>query len=263
MSKFLYILFWISLICFSCKDDDLTLVKESELYCEENIVFSCNSIPTGDTYFKGKINCRGFCVSIPNDGYYSSDGVATSFTTPTSNPVLNSNVPINSTMYSLSISAPIFDNYIGITKDFEPSIQIFSPSIEFDSIVPDPIFFMDKFFQEGDLVMQSHSNISNIGAFDGWSFSISWSCVLLPGYDYYKKRDETYIPSTAGYLSPTQGRQDDLVFRLNEIKLERVGNISTYYLTFEIECDLYYGGDQEYYGRLEDGVFKTKVVIED
>jgi len=36
-------------------------------------------------------------------------------------------------------------------------------------------------------------------------------------------------------------------------------------ITFQIECDLYYEGlyhNNEFYGRLEDGEFKTKLVLE-
>jgi hypothetical protein len=259
--RFLLLLFSIFVIVFSCKEEEPDIQKQTEVYCAENMIFSCNEIPMGDVYFKGKINCKSFCISYPENDYWYQNGIGTEATTSTSDPVLNPNTPLNSTKYSFSIDPPIFDNYIGITKDFQPGVQIYTPSTPFDSIIPPPTYYLDKFVQEGDLPLIN----SNTDKFNGWHFDISWSCVFLPGYDYYKNKNESYVPAIGKYLSPSGGTQNDLIFNLKEVIIERDGNISTYYITFEIECDLYYyqgENNGEYFGRLDDGEFRTKIVIE-
>lgn len=257
-SNFFIALVLIFIFNLSCKKKEKSILKQTQEYCADNIIFSCNQIPQGDIFFKGKVNGNDFCISYTIDDYWYRNTIGIESTSSTFTPNLNPNSPVNSTNLSFVLSPPIYDNVVGISKDFQPSIRIRTPSIKSDSILTTMSFFLDEFVKEENLTLRD----SKIDKFQGWYFGISWSCVFIPGYEHYKKKDELYVPKVDSHLSPTTGRQgDNTFFKIKEVNLDRDGNISTYYITFEIECDLYFhNGD--YYGRLDDGEFKTKIIIE-
>jgi hypothetical protein len=248
------------LIFITCSKENLSLYEQTEEYCADNMIFSCKDETLGEVYFKGKINGERFCISSPNDNYWYYNGIGVNSTSSISNPTNSSNVVGTSTFFDFSISPPIYDNVIGISKDFSPRVNISTPWIS-DTIIHPDTYYLDEFVKEGNLQLKTSANDGS----SGWNFKINWSCVLLPGYSHYKNIDEQVVPTIAKHISPSGHPQDDPIFKISDMEIERVGNISTYYITFQIECDLYYEGlyhNNEFYGRLEDGEFKTKLVLE-
>lgn len=260
-----FILYSISIIIgiflfTTCSKENLSIYEQTEEFCADNMIFSCEDEILGEVYFKGEINGEKFCISSPNNNYWYYNGIGVNSTSSISNPTNNSNTVGTSTFFDFSISPPIYDNVTGISKDFSPKINISTPWIS-DTIIHPDTYYLDKFVKEGNLQLKTSANES----FSGWNFRINWSCVLLPGYSHHKSIDELVVPTIGKYISPSGHPQDDLVFKISDVEIERVGNISTYYITFLIECDLYYEGlyhKNEFYARLEDGEFKTKLVVE-
>lgn len=263
--KLIFIYFKVLLILLifaSCKNEDrpLSTREQTLANCMNDMVFTCDSSDLGNVYFKGKINGQDFCVSYPNNEYWYYNGIATQTVTSVDNPILNSGGSHISTFYDLSISPPIFDHAIGIPRDFSPRVQISSPST-LDSTAFKGIYYLEKYFKEGNLTMRNPS----IDKFNGWDFSISWGCVWIPGYGYYKEKDELNVPFENLWLSPIVESQNDMVFEISNLN---IGNDLTniyYDVTFKIECDLFFRDRIEgkpFYGRLEEGEFRTQIVVE-
>ncbi len=85
---------------------------------------------------------------------------------------------------------------------------------------------------------------------------------MFPGYDYYENRNK--IPVVGERLTPVVGEQSNVVFRVSEFERVETFNLIHYDITFEVECDLYFGSDSrlyDYFGRLDDGVFRTKFSV--
>ena len=238
---------------FACKKE-LTLDEKSQKYCDENMEFTCTE-PLGDFYFSGKINGEDFCVSADVDGYWMQNGIGTGTTTSTSDPTLSPGATPFGSFYNFGFVPPIIDNRA--TEDFAPFVTIWTPFIRDTTIYPD-IEYFKRFIKEGDLTLWESDKDRSTGFY----FSIAWNCVLLPGYDYYKETRPLAIPVVGNTLTPSFGKQDNAVFRISELKISGVPGFRVYDITFEIECDLYYDGTNgKYFGRLEDGIFKTQVVM--
>ena len=252
---------------FACKKE-LTLDEKSVKRCKENMEFTCTG-PLGDFYFSGKINGEDFCVSADMETLWDSgkpwisNGIWTGTTTPTSDPTLSPGATPFASYYAFSFNPPT-DNFngTGLSKEFAPRIEIQTPYI-LDSIVYPDIEYFKRFIKEGDLVLRSDDTKGATRA-SGFNFTIGWGCAMLPGYDYYKETRPLAIPQVGIGLTPLTGKQDNAVFRISELTISGVPGYRVYDITFEIECDLYYASannGHRYYGRLEDGIFKTQVVM--
>lgn len=222
------------------------------------MVFKCER-PLGEIYFEGKINGQDFCTSYPKNGTRLSNAIGTMATTSTENPVLEAGATRSSSFFSFIIIPPAIDELNGALEDFEPFVFIETPHIK-DSIIYPAHKYIDDFIKEGDLTMRSE----DVDKYSGFDFRIHWGCVMLPGYDYYYKKDPYQIPAVGEILTPSVGDQSDLTFRVSEFQRAERGDSIYYDITFEIACDLYYGSSSKaisYFGRLEDGVYRTMVAV--
>jgi hypothetical protein len=125
-----------------------------------------------------------------------------------------------------------------------------------DSTVYSHEYYIDRFFQEGILPIRSETMPNT----EGYEISIYWNCVYRPGYNYYAPRGISSIPTLGTGLSPKHGppaREERL--EITSLEKRVFDNTILYAITFELECDLYFGGNHqrgEYYGRLNEGVFR-------
>ena len=246
----------ISLVFITCKKEEPTIREKTEKYCNENMEFTCSET-LGEFYFSGKINGKDFCVSADVNGYWVDNGIYTETTTPTTDPTLSPNASPYATFFNFSFAPPLIDYQA--TADFAPTVTIKTPFI-LDSIIYPEIEYFNRFIKEGDLTLRD----KDMGKDSGFDFEIVWGCTFLPGYDYYKETRPLAIPGVGIGLTPSTGKQENAVFRISELKISGVPGYRVHDITFEIECDLYYWDstfDYRYYGRLEDGIFKTQVVM--
>ncbi len=256
MKKLFFNLF-ITISLLSCRED-LDLYEQSLKYCKENIEFTCTE-PHGEFFFKGKLNGKDFCVSKGVNDYWVLNDIGTETVTLTSNPVLSPDVTPQSSYFNFGFYPPIMDNWNGILEEFAPSVYIYTPSV-LDTTVLKASKYIDKFIQEGNLKLRD----KNTDKYSGFHFVISWGCVMLPGYEYYLEKDPTRIPVVGEGITPSTGVQKNSVFRVTSFEKKVTPDFIIYDITFEISCDLYYGSDSTdngYFGRLEDGVFKTQVIL--
>lgn len=261
--KYLLLIAIIYFVTFSCKQEPETFLEKTYVHCRDNMTFNCTSEPLGDNYFKGKLNGTDFCVSAAVDGYRAFHSIGTEATTSASNLVLSPNTSPISTFYSFYIIPPQFDPIASLSEDFLPFIFIRTPSIP-DSTRYSSIYYLDNFIKEGNINLQS----LEVDKFDGWYFAISWGCVLFPGYNHFKEKNEAEIPVVGESLVPFFDEQEDSTFKISQLNIERDGNLVTYDFIFEIECNLNYNSGHPFnpngkFGKLEDGVFKVKFTIED
>ncbi len=253
------LIFFSFLLLFSgsCKKEDDDMYDETLKYVKENMVFSCTE-PKGISYFSGKMNGVDFCVSDGVDGYWSYIGTATETITLASNPTIELGVTkSHASFYSFYLYPPILDNWHGIFEEFKPYVFLYTPYI-FDTITYSQKHYLDKFLKKGDLKLRKSWAE---GKEDGFYLLIGWGCVMLPGYDFYK--NQSVCPYIAANLSPSNGKQENTVFRISELEVEEQGEYIMYEVTFEISCDLYYDGahGNDYFGRLEDGIYKLNFSI--
>lgn len=145
----------------------------------------------------------------------------------------------------------------GLYEELTPIIHIQTPYI-IDSIIRTPQFYLDKFFNKGEYELAGETSDRT----STYLFNITWACVLNPGYAYYKKKDPYRIPTVGVGLSTLPGNQKKSKFIIQKSQLiEESGNLFLE-LEIEIECDLYFDSifeSYKYYGRLVDGVYKTRV----
>jgi len=241
------------LICFACnKEPDY--FEESIKYCKENFVTTCFK-PVGMFNFTGQINGNEFCVSNGVNDYWMLNGVATESVTSTQSPVLSPFTPVQSTFYTLGFYPPIFDNLNGISKELAPQVVIHSPHLP-DSLQHKQSYYIEKFFKKGDAKLRDKFT----DKFAAYNFGIYWACVMQPGYKYYYDKNPNMIPKVGVYLSPSFGIQSDASFRILEFTKTINDDLITYDITLQITCDLYYE-DKKYYGRLKNGVFKTRISL--
>lgn len=248
------------LFTLSCVREKLSIREESFVHCKENMLLECKINNQDSIYFKGKINGKPFCISSPSYGYQAYHSVGSIFLTSTNAPVLNPSTakPIE-TYYSFSISPPIINQYNGIQEDFWPEVTIRTPAIK-DSVVYPAFKYFDKFIRMGDQPLRGRWESSD----SGFYFAISWSCVMNPGLNYYIKHSPFRIPVVSPGISPVFGPRGRYKFKISEVEKEETALTITYHITFEVSCDLFYGGNSayvEYFGRLEDGIFKTTATI--
>lgn len=239
------------LVLVSCTEEDLSWEEKNEERCKEDMTFDCDYDEDDLTSFKGKLNGEEFCISAPYNGNINYYGIGTKTTTSTDNPVWSSeNIP-QSSYYALGIIPPIGGVNGSTLPNFAPLLRINTPTIQ-DSIIYTAEKYIEDFVKEGNLVLRD----KDVDEYSGFDFYIFWKCDMKPYYG-----DSETHPSVGFYLSPLKASQDDMVFRVSEIrKFEEPWSIK-YHITFEIECDLYYLNEGEYFGRLEDGAFKTVVEI--
>ena len=241
------------LACFACnKEPDY--YEESVRYCKDNFVITCAD-PIGALHFTGLINGRPLCVSEGTDGYWMQNGIATESVSSTQSPVLSPGTPTQSIFYTTGFYPPIFDNLNGILTEFSPYISIDSPHVS-DTTHYNQNYYIEKFFKKGDLVLRDMLT----DRYSSYNFSISWTCVMQPGYRYYYNKNPAMIPSVIGQISPSFGIQHNSSFRISDVTKSITGDWVTYDITLQITCDLYYK-DKSYYGRLENGIFKTRITL--
>jgi hypothetical protein len=142
-----------------------------------------------------------------------------------------------------------------------PWIFLQTPSI-IDTTVHKPSEYFNRFIKKGDLALRDKT----IDKTDGFYFSINWQCLPLKAYlDEYKNTWPPRTPTVGNQITPTTGKhKKSPVFRISELEITETSDFKIYDITFEISCDLFYGGQEDnfrHYGRLEDGVFKTQVVL--
>ncbi|MCC6459257.1 MAG: hypothetical protein IT260_02225 [Saprospiraceae bacterium] len=239
--------------CLACnKMPDL--YEESVKYCKDNFVITCTE-PIGMLYFTGLINGSRLCVSEGIDDYWMQNGIAIESVTSTQYPVLSPDTPEQSTFYTLGFYPPIFDNLNGILTEFAPYISIDSPHVS-DTTHYTQHYYIEKFFKKGDLALRNKF----ADQYSSYNFSISWTCVMQPGYRYYYNKNPAMIPSVIGQISPSFGIQHNSSFRISDFSKSISGNWINYDITLQITCDLYYK-DRSYYGRLENGIFKTRITL--
>jgi hypothetical protein len=252
-------LFCAILFLFSCEEEVPDLQERSIQYCKDRISFTCVE-PLGEFYFKGTLNGTEFCVSYGVEDYWMQNAVGTETVTSTANPNLTPDATPQSSFFGFHFFPPIIDNVNGLSKEFAPSVYIYTPFI-LDTTVYSAGEYLERFIHQGDLVLRDIYT----DKYSGFKFTIAWGCAFLPSYDYYYQKDPSRIPAVGVGLTPSAGKQKDAVFRVTEYTKTVTPDFDIYDITFEIECDLYYGNsskDRTYFGRLENGVFKTQVVLE-
>lgn len=253
-------------LIFSCEKEEPHKHQETYEYCRSNMRFECNLDEDAPFFFKAKLNGEDFCISAyprANPLYYNyvSGAVATISTTSTSDPVLRPSSDGSGSLFNLGISLPIYDNLNGIMRDFDSRIRINTPRVPGDSIYPAE-YYIERFFQVGELPLRKKYMEDT----EGFDFYIYWSCVLRPGYEYYRQKDPGRIPSLGMTLSPRLGSAPTGKLELVEKRRIETATTIQYYMTFHLETELYYSsytsrlsGDE--FGMLEDGVFRTVVEI--
>lgn len=247
------------LILFSCQKEEPTTREISAKYCHDNMEFTCDDSPDDEIFFKGKINGEEFCVSVPHRRFQALNGVAVTSTTSTDTPILTNDAPIIGSFYSLGIYPPIFDNFNGIVRDFQPFIILETPKIA-DTTVYTAQTYIEDYLKKGVLPLRTNDG-DKATTFD---FRIAWSCAYRPGYYYYVNKYPGRVPVIGMGVSPSYGSSPNAQLELIEFIKKETHESIKYFLTFEIECDLYQGNKYykgDYFGKLEDGVFKTIIEI--
>lgn len=259
MKRFFFLLTFVAILLIAaCGKEEYNVLKVSEQYCRDNMVFRCEEDPDAEIYFRGKLNGEEFCISVPQDNYFAVRGVATTSSTLVGEEY-NTNTPVLGSFYRMSIRPPIFDNLNGITRDFAPVFTLDSPTIN-DSIVFPPEYYLDEYFQEGELPIRKDGEETT----EGYRFFISWSTVLRPGYEHYQRKDPAMIPVAGMGISPTFGPATHAKLELTEMEKRVTPEGYRYYFTFKMDAELFYlsqyfAGDR--FGTLEDGEFRMIIDI--
>jgi hypothetical protein len=259
MNQFFFLLSSVALLLISaCGKEEYDLRKASEQYCRDNMVFSCEEDPDAEIYFRGKLNGEEFCISVPQNNYFAHSGVTITATTLIGEEY-SASTPLTGSFYRMAIRPPIFDNLNGITRDFEPVFTLDSPTIN-DTVAYAPEYYLDEYFQEGELPIRKDGEAST----EGFRFFITWSTVLRPGYEHYKRKDPAMIPVVGMGISPTFGPANHAKLELTEMEKRATPEGFRYYFTFKMDADLFYlcqyfAGDR--FGTLADGEFRMIIDI--
>lgn len=257
MKKQLFPLFYL-LCLFSCKEEELSNVEKSKIYCRENMVFECTNatdLTRYTSWFKGNLNGDDFCVIDSSNRYKVYYGIGTETITPAESPVYTPGLTPSASFFGIYFSPPIKNNFAGILEEFKAFVILSTPRLK-DTVLEKRSMYIERFLKKGNLNLLT-PDTDKYSAFD---FDISWGCALLPGYDYYYNKNEYRIPTVAQHLSPKYGKQKNVVFRISELHKEVFDFHTTYDITFDISCSLYYE-DGDYFGELKNGVFKIKMDI--
>ncbi|MEO6190441.1 MAG: hypothetical protein ABIO44_08865 [Saprospiraceae bacterium] len=252
-----YLIIFFFFVACTKENSDLELYKKSQCECAKNINLDCTEDPLfNDYYFKGTINNKSFCIQ--SSRYTNSNGFGVKFG-PVSpfEPFNPANSNIQNSFYQISLTPPVKDNNNGLYEELAPIINIQTPYV-YDSIGRDPQFYLDKFFNLGEYKLESKSNKRA----SSYLFNISWGCVLKPGYEYYKHIDPFRIPAVGVTLSTLPGVQKNSKFIIQKSELSEENGGLFLELEIEIECDLYFDDSYlsyQYYGRLANGIYKTRV----
>jgi len=256
--SFFLLTFGAILLIAACGKEEYNLLKVSEQYCRDNMVFSCEEDPDAEIYFRGKLNGEEFCISVPQGNYFALNDVFTTSTTAVGEEQ-NASTPLTGSFYRMSIRPPIFDNLNGITRDFAPVFTLDSPTIR-DSVVYSAEYYLDEYFQEGELPIRKDGEDDT----EGFRFFISWSTVLRPGYEHYQRKNPAMIPVAGMGISPTFGPANHAKLELTEMEKRVTPEGYRYYFTFKMDADLFYlcqyfAGDR--FGTLADGEFRMIIDI--
>ncbi len=242
---------------FSCKKEK-TLLEQTEERCHKDMQFTCDGI-RGEFFFSGKINGQEFCVSTFPGEYKMRTSISTITFTPADDPAFSTDDPFVASQFNFRFDPPRFRLIDGTLAagEFVPSVRISTPWIR-DSMVHPVEEYLNGFIKEGDLPLCTQNH--RIECFSNkFTFYIYWDCYLTEdpndSYDPIRR----FVPLAQVPLTPGDYSDLETVFRVSELKITETPFSKIYNITFEIECDL----EDEFglFGRLEDGVFKTQVVI--
>ena len=241
----------------ACKKDKSPYVLSWE-YCRDNVKFTCVE-PKGAFFFSGKIDHNPFCFSDGVDEYIIYNGVRSEYVTSAQNPTLPPGATPIAYSYTFGFLPPIMDNLNGLVREFSPWASLITPAT-MDSTLGSEKNLIEKFIHEGDLTLRDKF----IDKFSGFEFDLIWACAELPGYDYYHQNQPNIIPIVSFTLTNTIGDQTNSKLSVSEFKKTVTPDNIIYEITFHIECNLYYQDASNnrtvLYGRLSDGILKTKVV---
>ncbi len=261
MRGFFILLLGLSLL--SCKKEK-TLLEQTWERCWDDMQFTCDGI-RGEFFFSGTINDQSFCVSTFPGDYEMENRVWTITFTPAEDPSFMPGQPFAYSYLNFVMSPPVVyvvGNGEVFPEEFFPTVSLGTPVIE-DSIIH-PLEDYLTFVKPGDLPLCTGESLSSDCLANTFRFNIHWFCFTtadpsesIDPYNIYKT-----IPAATPDLTPGYVRQKP-IFRVTEFQIDETPFSKIYNITFEIECDLVYksGFDIKLFGRLEDGVFKTQVVI--
>lgn len=239
MNKF--ILLFLLIIVSSCKEE-LTIEQESLNQCRELIEFTCSEI-TSNSFFSGTMNGIDFCVSDGSDGYSQFNVISRSFTTNTDGGSKSEEL----SGFNFGFSPPA----VASIEPLKPDVSILTPMVKGAALKPHE--YIDRFVKMGDLELRD----KNKDRTSGFTFYIWWGCEFSD--------EENRLEYISTSLSTTNSTlSDNTVFKVVNLKKETLPDFHFYDITFEIECDLYWAdieGEKKKFGRLENGVFKTEVLV--
>ncbi len=251
MEKSLFYLFIITILIFSCKEekDQFEQARED---CREDMTFNCIGVPTEEIYFKAEIDGTEVCIgTTDNTIFYNRNGIGTVSTTSASEPTFTPSAPIFSSFFAFSLSS---NNGVDRPVDYAPSVDIQTPYI-YDTITYPKSYYLDSFLIEGvNLPLKDLSSYSSKSS--GFQFGISWNCEIN---DY-----ELGDASVGVRITPRED-DEDAIFMVSNLEKKRKGDTLFYDITFQIEFDLYHfensRDEPEYFGKLENGEYRTKFTI--
>ncbi len=215
----------------------------------ENLKFSCMQ-GTGSSYFKGKINATYFCITGVIDGYKKIFGVYNLVVTPASNPTVDPLSIKKGSHFEMTLFPRNIDEFHSIIEEFKPWVFINTP------FTSDTTFTAEKHldvFKEGPIDIKK-----------GFEFSIGWSTIFLPDYNYYKNIDPDRISQAQITLSPKFTNKSHNFDLVSLVKTK--ANRKIYYrFVFNINCQLMSNTDGKiaYYGELKDGEYVYELEIDE
>ena len=258
MKKIFFILLALS-ISNSCKKDDAHPFYNLQYQCTKALKFSCDGI-SSDQYFKATIKGQEFCVS--DDDLYNN--LTTYFTRGTSSypfeidPNKFSGVGLSFLFYakkpehSTVTCAGVPTNYL------IPKIALSTPALESaDSTLPAIKTLMDEFISLGEKEWENKENQN------GWRLSITWNCGDTTYYAGFDRRTDCIQGWIHNGSTERKNKNDKLV--ITDLQITETPFYLIYDITIELTVDLYAedrNGDSFYYGRLKDGVFKHRAIVD-
>lgn len=249
--KNLIAFFLLFCIFFSCKKDPfLNSLKK----CRKEYSFTCTPHQS-DFFFSGKIKGEDFCVAPGTNAYEITAGIGTGFATTTEAPALEPGVTPTFSFFNFSVTPE--DDGSGVTRVLSPWVKIRTPYVR-DSLIHPAKEYLERFIKKGNLPLRD----IDADELEHFYFEIGWNC------DFAEEaaRDPDLVSGVAARLSTINAQLGkDTRFEITELEITETAFALIYDITFEIECDLYWASASEqkiFYGRLEDGVFKTQAIVD-
>lgn len=220
--------------------------------------FSCDyqSVPTSAPYFTGKINGNDVCF-VPDGLRYREIG----FRVPTVvslGPKPTYENAANVVNYQFGIGAVDFDN---LTDDrIRIETPAFPQSASARVIVANSLQLTDQgqiahAIQRGKLPLTSNE----VSPIEGFNVNIEFS------YDTPLDDEGEYADVLHTITLQTAfGDQEDSQLLITDVAEAESDSTITYDLTLALNCKLYWqrGEEMVYFGRLEDGILRTKIVLD-